>query len=164
MAAATDLEDTFARVAITVMRHTGIRIGELLDLETDCVVDYGSAGRWLRVPLGKLNTERLVPLDTAAQDALEGWLARRAHQRPARHPRGGTPVEFVFMDGGWRLHARAIQHGLAQAVDIAHLRGPDGAALRVTAHQLRHTFATELVNAGMSLQALMALLGHSTAR
>ena len=163
MAAVADLEDTYARVAITVMRHTGIRIGELLDLEMDCVVDYGSAGRWLRVPLGKLNTERSVPLDAAAQDALEEWLARRPYQRPVPHPRSGTAVEFVFMEGGRRLHAHAIQHGLAQAVDVAHLRGRDGGPLRVTAHQLRHTFATELVNAGMSLQALMALLGHSTA-
>ena len=34
----------------------------------------------------------------------------------------------------------------------------------VTPHQLRHTFATALVNSGCSLQALMALLGHQSAR
>jgi site-specific recombinase XerD len=39
---------------------------------------------------------------------------------------------------------------------------PDGSPLTVTPHQLRHTFATKLVNAGMSPQALMALLGHVT--
>jgi len=39
---------------------------------------------------------------------------------------------------------------------------PDGAPLRVTPHQLRHTFGTALVNAGMGLPALMALLGHVT--
>src|SRR5690606_21110177 len=49
------LIDPFARVGLTVMRHTGLRVGELLDLELDCVVDYGKAGSWLRVPLGKLN-------------------------------------------------------------------------------------------------------------
>lgn len=39
---------------------------------------------------------------------------------------------------------------------------PHGGGLVVTPHQLRHTWATELANAGMSLQALMALLGHVT--
>jgi hypothetical protein len=45
-------------------------------------------------------------------------------------------------------------------VTATGVRGPDGAPLRVTPHQLRHTYGTTLVNAGMSLQALMALLGH----
>jgi hypothetical protein len=62
MAAVADLDDTMARIGLTVLRHTGLRIGELLDLELDCVVDYGQHGSWLRVPLGKLNTERTVPL------------------------------------------------------------------------------------------------------
>ena len=52
--------------------------------------------------------------------------------------------------------------GLSRAVEAAGLPGPDGMPRRVVAHQLRHTWATELVNAGMSLQALMALLGHRT--
>lgn len=42
------------------------------------------------------------------------------------------------------------------------MRRVGGASLVVTPHQLRHTWATELANAGMSLQALMALLGHVT--
>ena len=66
------LDDTFARAGLTVMRGTGVRIGELLDLELDCIVDYGPAGSWLRVPLGKLNNERAVPLDQATLDALDG--------------------------------------------------------------------------------------------
>jgi integrase len=47
-----------------------------------------------------------------------------------------------------------------QAVRAAGLTSPDGTPLRVVPHQLRHTYSTMLVNAGMSLQALMALLGH----
>jgi len=58
MAAVADLPDLFARVALMVLRGTGLRMGELLDLEVDCVVDYGPTGHWLRVPLGKLNSER----------------------------------------------------------------------------------------------------------
>ena len=86
----------------------------------------------------------------------------RGQQRSLPHPRDGRSADFVFMEGGRRLRARAIEHGLAEAVCVAGLTTADGTPLRVVAHQLRHTFATELVNAGMSLQALMALLGHST--
>ena len=48
MAAVADLSDDFARTGLTVLRGAGLRIGELLDLELGCVVDYGSAGTWLR--------------------------------------------------------------------------------------------------------------------
>jgi hypothetical protein len=45
-------------------------------------------------------------------------------------------------------------------VRAAGLKGPDSKPLRVVVHQLRHTYATSLLNAGLSLPALMALLGH----
>ena len=63
MTAVADLPDLFARTGLQVLRGAGLRVGELLDVELDAVVDYGPAGTWLRVPLGKLATERSVPLD-----------------------------------------------------------------------------------------------------
>jgi len=162
MAAVADLADPFARIAITILRHTGLRVGELLDLELDCLMDYGQSGTWLRVPLGKLNDERAVPLDHAALDAFAEWLALRSPQRSLPHPRDGRQCDFIFAERGRRIGPGRIQQGLARAVEACGLLGADGRPLRVVAHQLRHTWATELVNAGMSLQALMALLGHRT--
>jgi hypothetical protein len=63
MAAVAELDDVAARCAITILRGTGIRTGELLDLELDSLIDYHGHGTWLRVPVGKLNTERTVPID-----------------------------------------------------------------------------------------------------
>jgi integrase len=160
MAAVATLDDPFARTGLTLMRATGVRIGELLDLELDCVIDYGPAGSWLRVPLGKLNTERAVPLDDTALDALDDWLAHRSRQRAVPHPRDGRLADFVFVERGRRLGPSRLQSGLRRAVEKAGLTGVDGQPLKVVSHQLRHTYATSLVNAGMSLQALMALLGH----
>lgn len=155
------LIDPFARVGLTVMRHTGLRVGELLDLELDCVVDYGKAGSWLRVPLGKLNNERSIPLDDTTLSALDDWMSNhRRHQRAISHPRHGHPADFVFVEQGRRLKPRRLQKGLKDAIAAAGLTGPDGQPLHVVSHQLRHTYATSMVNAGMSLQALMALLGH----
>ncbi len=163
MAAAAELEDRFARVGITVLRHTGLRIGELLDLELNHLVDYRSGGTWLRVPVGKLHNERSVPVDDVALAALEEWLAHRTGQRAQVHPRDGHLADFMFIERGRRLGETRIRQGLSNATARAGLTGPDGQPLRVVAHQLRHTWATELANAGMSMQALMTLLGHRSA-
>ena len=72
------------------------------------------------------------------------------------HPRNGRPTQFLFTHHGRRLSQSAVRKELersAQAAGVGH----------VTPHQLRHTYATALVNAGVSLQALMALLGHVSA-
>lgn len=163
MAAVADLPDLFAAVGLQVLRGAGLRVGELLDLECDAVLDYGPAGTWLRVPLGKLATERAVPLNPGTLAALDAWAAQRAPHRPIPHPRTGRPTHFLFTEHGRRLGATRLRNGLRAAITAARLTEPGGGqALRITPHQLRHTYATELANAGMSLQALMALLGHVT--
>ena len=96
MAAVADLPDLFARVSLMVLRGTGLRMGELLDLELDCVVDYGPSGHWLRVPLGKLNSERSIPLDEATLDVLTQWRAQRGTQRALPHQQDGRMRFFRF--------------------------------------------------------------------
>ena len=162
MTAVATLDDLFARVGLTVLRGTGLRIGELLELELDAITDFGPAGTWLRVPLGKLNTERMVPLDAATIAVLDEWFAHRRQQPAMPHPRDGRPTDFVFVENGRHLGPARIHKGLRDAIGLAGLTGPDGQPRRIVAHQLRHTYATSLVNAGMSLQALMSLLGHSS--
>jgi integrase len=162
MNAVAGLDDRFARAGLTVLRGAGLRVGELLDLEVGSIVDYGPTGTWLKVPLGKLATERMVPLDTATLDALDEWAQQRGTHRPIPHPRTGALTDFLFTAHGRRLGATRLRNGLLAAAEAAGHRGPDGQALVVTCHQLRHTWATALANAGMSLQALMALLGHVT--
>jgi site-specific recombinase XerD len=159
-AAIAALNDPFARHGLTILRGTGMRLGELLDLELDCLWDTPTHGTWVKVPVGKLGTERTVPLDATTLAAFDAWMAHRGRQRPVANPRDGRPAEFLFMDRGRRLSAYKLRHGLDTAVAAAALRGRGGQPLHVTPHQLRHTYATTLVNAGMSLQALMAVLGH----
>ncbi|MFV2074104.1 MAG: tyrosine-type recombinase/integrase [Thermoanaerobaculales bacterium] len=160
MAAVECLEEPFARTGLIVLRATGIRVGELLDLELDCLLDFGRHGMWLRVPVGKLASERTVPLEPSTVEILDRWMAARGRQRPLPHPRDGRPAEFVFMARGRRLTEWWLRQGLDVAAAAAGLARPDGSPLHLTLHQLRHTFGTSLINAGMSLPALMALLGH----
>lgn len=162
MAAVGVSPDPFVRAGLQVLRGAGLRVGELLDLELSAVVDYGPAGSWLKVPLGKLATERMVPLDAATLQVLDDWAQQRGAHRPLTHPRTGKQIDFLFTAHGRRLGATRLRVGLLTAAEDAGLTGPGGAPLIVTCHQLRHTYATSLANAGMSLQALMALLGHVT--
>jgi integrase len=162
MNAIAGLDDTFARTGLTVIRGAGLRVGELPDLEIGSIIDYGPAGTWLRVPLGKLATERTVPLDATTLAVLDQWARQRGSHRPLPHPRTGALTDFLFTAHGRRLGATRLRNGLLAAAQAAGLRGPDGSVQVITCHQLRHTWATSLANAGMSLQALMALLGHVT--
>ena len=154
--------DPFARAGLAIMRGTGLRIGELLDLELDCVIDYGTTGSWLRVPLGKLATERAVPLDDTTLACLDALIRHRGPQRALPHPRLGRDADFIFAERGRRIVPGRLRRALRQAAADAGLTGTDGQLLRVVPHQLRHTYATTLANAGLSLPALMALLGHQT--
>jgi hypothetical protein len=52
MAAVNELVDPFARHGLTILRGTGMRLGELLDLELDCLWDFGARGTWVKAILG----------------------------------------------------------------------------------------------------------------
>jgi integrase len=135
-------------LGLLVMRRTGLRIGELRRLERDCVVEDHAGGHFLKVPLGKLDTERLVPLDGRTLTLVEHlqqlagdhrrWLIEGARERPT----SATTLsrELARLSAGIRL------------------------ADRLTPHRLRHTFASSLINGGMSLLRIMKLLGHRDQR
>ena len=142
--------------ALLLARATGVRIGELLDLELDSVHEIPGQGAWLKVPLGKLATERMVPLDDETVLLIDRIVEHRSPGRPLRHPRSGHSVEFLFTHHGRRVTAGTLRDELKRVADEAGI-GP------VVPHQLRHTFATALVNSGCSLQSLMAMLGHVSA-
>jgi integrase len=149
-------DNQLAALALRLQRACGLRIGELLDLELDCVHEIDGNGAWLKVPLGKMATERMVPLDAETLDLVDRITQIRSHGRPLPHPRYRRPAQFLFTYLGRRLTQQGVRRELDHAADVAGLE-------RVTSHQLRHTYATALVNAGVSLQALMALLGHVNA-
>lgn len=142
--------------ALLLARAVGLRIGELLDLELDCVHEIDGYGAWLKAPLGKLDTEPMVPLDDETVRLIDRICATRPTGKPLPHPRTGRPTQFLFTHHGRRLSQTTVRKELArsaQAAGIGHL----------SSHRRRHTYATALVNAGVSLQALMALLGHTSA-
>lgn len=143
-------------LALLLARTTGLRIGELVDLELDCVHEVAGHGVWLKVPLGKLATERMVPIDDEVLVLVDELVELRSPGQPLPHPRDGRPTEFLLTHHGRRLSITSIRKELRRVAANAGLG-------TITPHQLRHTYATALVNAGVPLQTLMALLGHVSA-
>jgi integrase len=151
-----DWADRLVADALLLQRATGLRIGELVDLEMDCVHEIPGQGAWLKVPLGKLNSERMVPLDEETVALIDRIVVHRSPGRALPHPRTGQPTDFLLTHHGRRVtvhQLRDVITRVARDADLPH----------ITPQQLRHTYATALVNAGVSLQSLMALLGHVSA-
>jgi integrase len=79
--AARATDDPFARLTVEFLARTGLRRGEFLDLKIDSVVQIGAA-YWLHVPLGKLRTDRYIPLHPQLKELLDAWVADPAGQPP----------------------------------------------------------------------------------
>jgi integrase len=143
MAATRQLPDPLDRLVVTALARTGMRRGELLGLTVDAVVQIGT-GFWLRTPVGKLHTDRYIPLHPQLKDLLDEWVAARPDWQASDLllTERGRPIPPTRVD-------KAVQKA-ATAAGLGH----------VHPHQLRHTLATQAINRGMSLEAIAALLGH----
>jgi site-specific recombinase XerD len=142
--------------ALLLTRATGIRIGECTDLKLDCLRQLGPDQWALHVPVGKLHSERLVPADPDVRQIIQRILILRV-QAPCAHL--ANSAGLLLPRGAGRRHfAQQLRSALVQAAARA---GCSGA---VTPHRLRHTFASEMLRGGVSLPALMQLLGHKDIR
>jgi len=147
--------DDLAAQALLLIRSTGIRIGECVTRSLDCLRQVGPEQWALHVPLGKLHTERLVPADPQLRHIVERILALRALAPPAQLAQSQG---FLLPRGTPDALMKTLRSALAQAAQRA------GCSTPVTPHQLRHTYATEMIRLGVSLPALMQLLGHQDIR
>ena len=132
-----------------LLRYTGVRIGEGVDLSYDCLRPAGPNQWAVHVPLGKLKTERMVPVDAFGRDLVHRLrFFRSLDPLPADGrllARSGSKVALLVQ---LRDYLHQVCHTL-------------GLSTRIVPHQLRHTFATDMVRAGISLPALMQLMGHA---
>jgi site-specific recombinase XerD len=147
--------DDLAANALLLIRASGIRIGECLRLSLDCLRQVGAEQWALHVPLGKLHTERLLPADPQLRHLVERLRALRASASPAQLAKSQG---FLLPRTSPDLLLKTLRSALAQAAQRA------GCSTPVTPHQLRHTYATEMIRLGVSLPALMRLLGHQDIR
>jgi integrase len=141
--------------AFLLLRHTGMRIGECADLSFDCLRLVGPHGWAIHVPLGKLKTERMVPVDS-----FVCRLVDRLHLLRSQDP---LPADgFLLARPNGRL---ALIHKLRNFWrDLVATVGITTRIVNITSVifflHLQHSFVTEMLRSGVSLPVVMKLLGH----
>ncbi len=133
------------RAIFLLLLRTGMRIGELLDLRPS---DVNLQEQKVMIYIGVKNYRgRVVYFSDDAREALGEWMQVRDPQRKCLFY-ASTRHSLTYATVRVRFKKYLEQAGL----------GHKG----YTMHQLRHTFATDLLNAGMRIECLQPLLGHST--
>lgn len=128
---------------VTLFLNCGVRISELVGLNLSDV-----QGDRLRV-LGKGNKERIVYLNTACQGALEDWLAVRSRS-------GAADPHALFIT---RKHSRITSAGVHYMLK-KRLAAAGLDSSKYSAHKLRHTAATLMLQNGVDVRTLQEVLGH----
>lgn len=138
--------ETTTLLAVAVMVSTGIRAGELVTLRSD---DVDLAGRRMRIQ-GKGAREREVYLPDA-------WLTGlTASYLSTRRTLGVVHPCLLFNRSGDALTTSALRSRVRNAAAGAGLRRS------ITPHMLRHTAATQLIEAGVDIRFVQRLLGHAS--
>jgi integrase/recombinase XerC len=133
------------RAIVLTLRHTGLRVSELVGLRVRDVTLSERKGS-LRV-LGKGAKERTVPLNQTVRGALAAYLAQRQARLDA------DQQSELFLGQRGPLNRQAVEKLIAKYAQRAGLDG-------FSPHSLRHSFAKSLLDAGEDLVTVQSLLGH----
>jgi hypothetical protein len=121
-----------------------MRATELCELAADAV-SVRDGSHWLRIPVGKLRNDRMIPLHAELVPLLEEWTARnRVHIRDQQR---------LMADEHKPLDRRTVHRIVATTAKKAGIG-------HAHPHQLRHTLATQAINRGMRLETIAEMLGH----
>ena len=144
MHAAADA-DPVRRLVVEMLARTGLRVGEFCELKADAVV-FMHDRHWLHIPIGKLHNDRYIPLHHQLLEQLDEHRANRTDD-----------IDRLIVFDGRRLDRHMVARMLRRVAKTAGIG-------HVHPHQLRHTFATQAINRGMTLEAIAEMLGHKTLR
>ena len=133
---------------VLFLLHTGLRLQEALNLRFSDVQLSDRKGQVI-VHQAKGNKQRSIPLNADARKALQDWLQVRPKERGEYI---WIPVETELNDA---LSGRSIQRVLLRL-------GQEAGLENLTPQMLRHSFAKNLVESGVGLEKVAALLGHAS--
>lgn len=126
----------FEALVIMMLYTLGLRISELSGIKVEDI-----SSQWIRV-LGKGNKQRDVPLLSQTKELLDEYLAKN------------NAKIYLFEKNGERLSENSLRYTVNKVFKRV--------SLQVTPHQLRHSYATELLNHGAPIVDVSELLGHAS--
>lgn len=138
--------------AFLLIRYTGMRIGECVDLSFDCLSSTGPGQQAILVPLGKDQKERMVPVDSLAVTVVQRL---RFYRSLDPLPQNGRLLARRSTKEALLKHLRRYFRQVCLSL---------GLSTRIVPHMMRHTFGTEMFRAGVSFPAVMKILGHTSPR
>jgi len=133
---ALEQADLFEKLVVIMLYTLGLRISELSNIKIENI-----SSQWIRV-LGKGNKQRDIPLLSQTKELLDNYITK-------------TNVKiYLFEKNGERLSENSLRYTVNKVFKRV--------SLQVTPHQLRHSYATELLNHGAPIVDVSELLGHSS--
>lgn len=140
------------RLILEMLYDTGIRCSELTGL-LDVNVDTRACE--LKVH-GKRNKDRIIPIGTGLARLIDGYRALREADKATSQGSADTAPLFVSTRGN-ALNRRIVYGIVHDAMASAGVH-----ASRLSPHVMRHSFATDMLNAGADLNSVKQLLGHAS--
>jgi integrase/recombinase XerC len=139
------------RAILELFYGAGLRLSELVGLNLD---DVDLDQRLIRVR-GKGSKERIVPINERAAARVAAVIMERGKFKPSVREADAQQALFLSSQGR-RLSARRVEQIVNEWVKKT------GIARKVSPHALRHSFATHLLDAGLSIRSIQDLLGHES--
>ena len=133
---ALEYADSYESLVVTMLYTLGLRISELCTMKLEDISE-----KWVRV-LGKGNKQRDIPLLSSTRELIDEYLKLNSQKK------------FLFERNDERLSENSLRYTVNKVFKRV--------GLKVTPHQLRHSYATELLNNNASISDVSELMGHSS--
>lgn len=148
-----DFSEVRDRLIVDILYSTGIRCSELVGLLD---VDADTAKGELKV-LGKRNKERIIPIGPELMQSIDRYRRLRDSSPSTSISPSDREAPLMVRDDGRPIYRRMVYTVVHRALSEGNVH-----ASRLSPHVLRHSFATDMLNAGAPISSVQQLLGHAS--
>lgn len=157
-------ENPYIKYGIAILQSTGIRIGDMLLLTTDCIKPHEINGYTITWYDHKNRKQRNpLPIPDRCADAVKKLIEATAYCRELSN---ADMQQYIFLwprKNGAVTQIQAIEYRklLVEFTSRHDIRGTNGECIRITPHQFRRTLATDMLSKGTNIKVIQEVMGHT---